>query len=231
MKIKYLLVLVLLLETDGFASLSKIVWFNNIILKAGINTSFFVNETSSKPGYGYSLSYNKEFNLFKNSLISLGIGYSEREVVLENVTIRPYTILINEQINSYYWDIKGRIGYIEVPIMIRYEFSIKKVSVSPILGLSLSYPRKDLSKFEKKKFYRKTERDDAKYYDYNFEQETSFRSHGHEKVLCLGIRFQKNCIGLEMLYLINNRNKYDFQSLSTIHSRMYSIITQLTIHF
>ena len=90
MKLNYLLFLLLLLETDGFASLSKIVWFNDFVLKAGINSSFFINEKNSESGYGYSLSYNKEFNLFKNSLISLGIGYSEREVVLENVTIRPY---------------------------------------------------------------------------------------------------------------------------------------------
>ena len=182
MKKLYLnLIALFLVHSSGLAS-------NHILIKAGPNISYFPDAKNSSAMMGYALSINREFNLFKELTASLGLGYAQRGAVLNDRRIEPY--LSSEPRDAYYWDIKGKIGYLEFPILFGFNYYLRKqISISPILGVSLSSPLIDGTKIIQKKFYRIDDPDDPHdsiYYDYGFEQESGFGNNKWETIQCRG---------------------------------------------
>ena len=158
------------------------------------------------------------------------MGYSQRGAILKSRTIKPY--LPQDPTESYYWDIKGMIGYLEIPIMLQYKFLLsKEVSVSPLIGIDLSYPKKDLTDLNKKKYYSIEYPAVHNYdtpYDYRFQQESTFGNNDRQIIYTIGLRFQYQRFGLELKYYLNNTNIYEFDRLDKINYRIDSFYTQLT---
>jgi hypothetical protein len=156
--------------------------------------------------------------------MELGIGYTTRGAILEDRTIQPYYTQF-ENINSYFWDIEGFIGYFDIPISLTYEFNLnRKITISPIIGTTIGIPSKDYSSFKKKRFYKLYDSDinDWKAYDYHFEQEDAFGNNKVRYIYELGIRLQYLRYAINIKYSFDSYKNYTFKNLGYIRYKMNS---------
>lgn len=226
---KYTAVLIPILFLNSFIFAS-----NQIYIKAGPNVSYFLDAKNSSAMMGYALSINKEFILFKELATSVGLGYAQRGAVLKDRTISPY--YTGTDADAYYWDIEGRIGYIEFPLLIIYDFNLKNyVKLNLFMGLNLSNPIQDLSRFKQNDLfmiYNAINNPNHFYLvDYHFEQESGFGNNKWEKIYNAGVRIQYRRMGLEFNYQINNKDVYNFSNVSKIYFKIYSVYCQITFEF
>ncbi len=195
---------------------------HNIFIKAGSNVSWFISAENSKPIIGYTVGIDRGWNLYKKLNMELGIGYTKRGASLENQAIQPFSY---RPINAYYWDIKGVIGYVDIPISFKYEFGLnRQFTISPLMGITFAIPVKDYSNFKKKRFYKLYDSDinDWEAYDYHFAQETTFGNNETRYIYELGIRLQYLRYAINIKYGFDKYKHYTFKHLESIKYKMNS---------
>jgi hypothetical protein len=162
----------------------------------------------------------------------VGIGYTTRGATLENRTIQPYHIV--GDIDAYYWDIQGNIGYIDIPIHLKYGFKLnRKLTLSPIIGITCSIPKKDYSKFKQIKFYKIYNSDNNDWFDYNyhFEQESGFENNSIRYIYDFGLGIQYLQYSLNIVYNFNETQEYYFKYLEAVKYKMSSITIYCAYQF
>jgi len=202
---------------------------HNIFIKAGSNVSWFLNAENSKPKIGYSFCIEKGFKLFKGIFLDVGIGYTTRGAVLENRTIQPYNPP-STYTDAFYWDIQGNIGYVDLPILLKYNYRINtKLSFNPIVGMTIAIPTNDYSTIKQKKFYKIKDARIHDYYDYDyhFEQEEGFGNNKVRYICDFGFSVNYSQFSINLLYSFDNTQEYSFDRVDTIKYNMNS----MTIYF
>ena len=125
---------------------------SNWEIKGGVNYTYFDNVESSSPKIGLALGMARTFKSKTNFSFSVGAGFVSRGAILEKRAIEPYPGNLDKQ-NAYSWDIHGFIGYLELPLFIKYSFPINsKYGLTLFMGPSYSIPLLDLTKFKERKF-------------------------------------------------------------------------------
>lgn len=194
----------------------------------GPTVSYFLDAENAKPKIGITFGFNRDFHLYKKFSLSAGMSFASRGAILKNRTIAPYATQPTE---AFYHDIHGMIGYLEFPVLFQYEIPVsKKVKIKPLLGPVLSFPMIDLSHFEKGQFFSvKIPGEGGTDYDFSFEQESvfgnNFNKNNLSKIIILNFAIQlrySNYI-FEIMYIMDNREKYHFKNLSEVNHKMNSI--------
>jgi len=200
-------------------------------LNVGPTISYFVDAENSSPLIGFSVRMQMRVLKYKNFAISTGIGYSTRGVLLKHRSIAPYAPF---PMKAYFWDIYGRIGYLEMPILLQIKIPVhSKISLNISGGPALTLPWKDLSKLKRREFFDMYDlhgSDDSRF-DFIFAQESTFGNNLLRFIYEIGIELQYQRYGLKFLYLINKQKEYYFDSLWGVNHKMNSFSLVFTIKF
>jgi len=206
---------------------------HNIFFKAGPSYSWFVNAENSSPIIGYSIGVEKGFHLFKGLFFDVGIGYTTRGVALENRTIQPYQTE-GIDINAYYWNLYGKIGYLEFPLHLKYKFPLsKEITIAPIIGITKSFPSKDYSNLKQENFYKtyNSNINDWYDYDYHFQQESTFGNNPERYLYNFGFEVYYMKYSLNLIYNIDDTLYYYLKNLDDIKYRINSITIYCSYQF
>lgn len=190
---------------------------NQWSFKAGINYSNFRDEEDALPKLGYSLGINREWTISTNTVIAAEFIYTTKGGILKNKTIAPEEAFSHD---IHFYDIHCKVGYIELPILIKYFFQINQdIKLIFYGGFSFSVPIIDYSEIKKGKFlYYYDENNDKhkmKDFDYNnFGEPTSEilykKYYGFNSEVCinygpnLGIGFKWLKFSVELRYARDN---------------------------
>ena len=123
--------------------------------KTGLNYSTLSNLENIKPGIGYNFSIGREWSIYKNFYLTLGLEYAVKSFTLENRAIGPVSDMGVYTLGRavYNYDIEGKISFIEIPVNLKYRYRIsKKFKISVLLGGSRSFPKKDYSRLKRKEY-------------------------------------------------------------------------------
>lgn len=205
----------------------------NISVQAGPNLSWFVDAENSKPKIGYSLCIEKGFKLFRGIFFNVGIGYTTRGAVLEDRTIQPYNPP-STFTDAFYWDIQGNIGYVDLPILLNYDYRINtKLSFNPIVGMTIAIPTNDYSTIKKKKFYKIKDARIHDYYDYDyhFEQEEGFGNNKVRYIYDFGFGINYSQFSINLLYSCDKTQEYSFDRVDTVKYNMNSMAIYFAYQF
>ena len=209
-----LLSLILLFQDNGFPQ-SK--WQ----IKAGANSSFFVDAENSSSKIGYTLGIARKINIYGDLDITVELDYTTKGASLNDRTIMPYTTI--NPMNAYSWDIHGNIGYIELPVLLSYSFSVyEEYNIGLFFGPALSVPVKELSEFREVKFIEEYDpiNPSTTDYDYYFEQESGFGNNPLSIFYIFGLSISYTNVFIEFRYVLNNRETYYFGDLSDVNYEM-----------
>lgn len=116
---------------------------SNYKIIGGINYSSFRDVEDSEPEPGFALGIGKEWAIYKKIAIEGQILYSAKKATLKNKKIIYYPGII------YLKDIQWKMGFIEIPVFVKYKFPFFKSSLSINLGPSFLIAVKDNSKIKR----------------------------------------------------------------------------------
>jgi hypothetical protein len=210
----FFLSLLLLFQDDGFPQ-SK--WQ----IKAGANSSYFVDAENSSSKIGYTFGIARKINIYGDLDITVELDYATKGAILHERTIRPYTTI--NPMNAYSWDIHGNIGYIELPVLLSYSFPVyEEYSIGLFFGPAFSVPVKDLSEFRKVQFIEEYDpiNPSTTDYDYHFAPESGFGNNTISIFYIFGLNISYTNVFIEFRYVLNNREAYYFGDLSDVNYEM-----------
>jgi len=191
-------------------------------IKGGPNYTYFDDAKSSSPKVGLSLGVARIFKLNNYFSISGEVNFVTKGAILEQRAVIPYAV---EKQNSYSWDIHGFIGYLELPLFIEYSFPISNIyELTLFMGPSYSIPMLDFTKFNKKDFIEVYDPNNPSgmNYDYNFEQESGFGNNTSRFIFNLGFDVSFTNYFIELRYVLDNREFYNFNNLSEVSEKLNS---------
>ncbi len=197
---------------------------NSWEIKGGINYAYFVNVKNYSPKIGYTLGIARKINLYNNFSVSGEVDFVSKGAILKNRKISPYTE-VDEQ-DAYSWDIHGSIGYLELPILIKYSFPIyKRYNLILFMGPSYSIPIIDFTKFKKREFLEvyDPKNPSGMVYDYDFNQESGFGNNTSSFIFNFGFDISYLNYFFELKYVLDNRVIYNFSNLSEIHAKLSTL--------
>ncbi len=220
---KIIVFLYLFICLFGLQSYAQSKWS----IKGGLTISYFTNIDKSEPGLGFTVGIARDFNLKENFSIIGEIDFALRNATLNDRTIVPYEQY--NKINSYYWDIKLRMGFIDMPILFQYLFHLNdKTNLIFFAGPSFSIPILDLSKIEKKGFFEEYDPDNSSEERYNFwfgdgEEHSAFWSNDTKIIYNFGCKIVYLSYFIEFKYILDTRNVYYIDNISRVNHGMNSI--------
>ena len=206
-----LLSLILLFQDNGFPQ-SK--WQ----IKAGANSSYFVDAENSSSKIGYTLGIARKINISGDLDITVELDYTTKGAILYERTIRPFRP--RDVVNIYSWDIHGNIGYIELPVLLSYSFPVyEEYNIGLFFGPALSVPVKELSEFKKVIFIEEYDPNNpgSPNYDYHLWQESVFPNNTLSIIYNFGLNISYSNFFIEFRYVLNNRGTYYFGELSDVN--------------
>jgi len=206
-----LLSLILLFQDNGFPQ-SK--WQ----IKAGANSSYFVDVENSSSKIGYTLGIARKINISGDLDITVELDYTTKGAILYERTIRPFRP--RDVVNIYSWDIHGNIGYIELPVLLSYSFPVyEEYNIGLFFGPALSVPVKELSEFKKVEFIEEYDPDNrgSTNYDYHLWDGSVFANNTLSIIYNFGLNISYTNVFIEFRYVLNNRGTYYFGELSDVN--------------
>ncbi|MDW7681113.1 MAG: hypothetical protein SCK70_11150, partial [bacterium] len=126
---------------------------NRLFVKVGGNYSYLKEPSYSEPGVNYLYGIGKDWRLYRWIQLRTELLISHSSTFLKDRsvhTIDPYEsfpYLPNEPITISYFDIDIKLRYLEIPLLLKVEKSLRKnLSIGLEIGYSLKFPSKDASK-------------------------------------------------------------------------------------
>jgi Outer membrane protein beta-barrel domain len=202
-------------------------------VKTGLNYSTLNNLEDIKPGLEYNFSIGREWSIYENLYLTLGLEYSVKSFTLENRTIGPVSDMGVYPLGRsvYNYDIEGKISFIEIPLNLKYKFDInQKWKMSIQFGGSRSYPIKDFTKLNRKEYLYEYEN---KLYDKIFRFkliENTFSDYKPGYTLNIGLGLIYQNYGLDIEYQKDMREEIFVDSLLGIKGEVNSFRLSLVIY-
>jgi hypothetical protein len=223
------LVLFLLFISFSFSNAEN-HWFAHL----GLSSSTFRdshNFDNIEPIQGYLLGIGKEWSFSNKFFISAGIQYSLKGAILKSKLIYP----INDfqtTMDIYKQDIIGKIGFIEIPIHLKHGFNFKYFCFKIYGGINYSIPFRDYTVLEKNTLWlADANPDDYKnHFEYDEWEESGFGNNNAAFIYDFGIEFLYKRIGLNLMYSLDSRDVWWFDSISEIYKSMYSYSLSLILY-
>jgi len=203
----------------------------NNYVNGGLTISKFKYAENAEPLTGYTIGIERDLHIYKPAYLSFGLNYNTRGALLKHRAIAAYATF---PMPSYYWDIYAKIGYIEIPLYLRFKIPERsKFSLNLFFGISLAYPWKDLTKFKQKEFIEIIELPDYDYskYDYTFEQESTFGDNQKRFIYPIGVQVQYQRVAIRFLYIIDNTKIYYHDSIYGFPFKMNTFNVIMSFRF
>lgn len=195
------------------------------------NISYFINRGYFRSDKGIILRIGREIRSDSFSELYIGIGFSTRAATLNNLLVVPD---ISKTRHVYFWDIHSRIGYLEIPILIKLRLPfIKRVNFGPIFGLSLELPVKDLTELSKRRYMGEFTADMAKYasvYPF-FTKASKFAKNPTKIINYFGFQLKYSKYIFELSWAVDNQGNYLFDHLTSIKYKIGSFNTLFYVEF
>ena len=201
---------------------SSVLSQSNWQFKAGPNYTYYSKEKNSLPKIGYLIGIAENFNIYKNLSIYGELNYTTRGAILKDRKIRPMPRDVQPQ-DTYTWDIHGYIGYLELPILLSSTIPfLKEYKIRLFIGPCFSSLVKDLSRCYKKSFieYYDPLRPSKTIYEYAFLEESAFGHNNIPMIYIFGFEVLYSSYSIEFRYLLNSKDKYYFDTISSVHDKL-----------
>ncbi len=218
------LCVVLFFLMSSFNLLAQNEW--SIVL--GINYSSFYDEDNNGWIPGASIGFEKDWQLIDNFGLNLQIIYSIKSGELTEKVIGPYGYY--EQ-DLYLYNITARVGYLEIPISLKYEFySTSTLGTSILMGYFISFPINDYTDKEKTKYLFTYDPENPEHKHLSFEyypmDQSGFglfkEGNRLNQGLILGVAFQIRNYIIEIRYTRYLVEMGYVDEISTINKRIHS---------
>lgn len=196
-------------------------------IKAGINYSTFYDEKNNGWMPGFSISLNKYWQLTDRFSIGSEFNYCQKGGIIRNKFKAPY--YSDKQERLRYFDIHARIGFLQIPLLIKYKFYNKwKIEFNVFAGYFIAIPVTDLSELKFNGDYKQYDPDNLDDRNYNFEyydnEEWSGPFSGSYKLnkgIELGVSATYSIYYLEIKYTRDLQVFGEIESVSSINKRTH----------
>ena len=173
---------------------------NKYLARLGGTISNFYDEVNSGNIYAPVIGISREWSLYGGLSIACEFNYVFRGGVIKNKPIGFWT-----EIDIYNHDIYASIGYIDIPLMLKYYLNVQqKTKFFFSFGPSYGHPLYDNSDLKQKEFlfrYVPLDRDDAeKDFEYLYVQESSFGQENNRSFINFGFGGQYKEYQVEFRY-------------------------------
>jgi len=221
---KFLLIIAL-----SIVSFSESYAQNNWQIKGGFNYSTFRNSSDVKPIYGYFIGIGREWSLKYNLSVAAEINFLTKGGIIKDKPIKPVYFAINQDV--YLSNIKCYIGYLEFPLLIKYNLVFAPNTVFKMfLGPVYSIPYIDKSKIIKKKYLYTLEPN--KYYDFEYHKDEESNLYIESRCIYnFGLEFKYRFFSFVFYYSLDNRTPISCDSVSEIHKKIDSYFSIVSFYF
>lgn len=122
-------------------------------IKIGGNYSFLKKLSYSEPGMDIMYGIGKDWHIYRWIQLRTELLISHSSTMLKNRSVQPslyidhFPYLPNEARKISYFDIDIRLRYLEIPLLLKVEKSLRKnLDIGLEVGYSLKFPPKDASR-------------------------------------------------------------------------------------
>lgn len=201
---------------------------NGFIVKTGINYSTLRNSDSDFK-LGYTFGIGKDWNIIKNVTIGNEINYTIRGGLFNDKPIKGDLYFLPHDVYSY--DIHVAVGYIEIPVLFKYLFTIKNnIKIQLYAGLSFSLPILDYSDTMDMKFLFHYDPNDPekeekiKDIEYYLMQDSGFYSKFNlDYVYNVGVCLNWSKLIVELRYSRANKEIGYVDMISQVHKKSHAV--------